>query len=286
MADDNITATHYKQDYISERWRSILAYNGLTNFASLWKLEAKWFEEPNQRRGGWSGVCRVELGLPEGGTCTIFLKRQENHGTPSWRHPVKGVPTFMREFKRIIDYKSKCIPTLEPVYFAMRRVGKDQRAILITEDLTRFLSLEDRVQTWLKEGAPTRTVRRNILRAVAVLLHGMHAHGIQHSCFFPKHVFIRLNADGTVDARVIDLEKSRWRPFKTLCAMRDLYSLSRLSSCWSRSDRLWFFKEYLNIPRLTPYAKWLWRNIETRSVRKNRIHLPGIILSEKVDNPE
>lgn len=286
MADDNITATHYKQDYISERWRSILAYNGLTNFASLWKLEAKWFEEPNQRRGGWSGVCRVELGLPEGGTCAIFLKRQENHGTPSWRHPVKGVPTFMREFKRIIDYKSKCIPTLEPVYFAMRRVGKDQRAILITEDLTRFLSLEDRVQTWLKEGAPTRTVRRNILKAVAVLLQNMHAHGIQHSCFFPKHVFIRLNADGTVDARVIDLEKSRWRPFKTLCAMRDLYSLSRLSSCWSRSDRLWFFKEYLNIPRLTPYAKWLWRNIETRSVRKNRIHLPGIILSEKVDNPE
>lgn len=269
------------QDYINERWQPILAYNGLADFDSLWKLEAKWFEEPNQRRGGWSGVSRCELELPDGGSSAIFLKRQENHGTPSLTHPVRGIPTFLREFKRIINYRSKGIPTLEPVYFASRMIGKDQRAILITEELTGFISMEDRVQTWLKEGAPNRQMRRNILKEVATLLQGMHAHGIRHSCFFPKHVFVRLNADGTVDARVIDLEKSRWRPLKTLCAMRDLYSLSRFSSCWSASDRLWFFKQYLDIPRLTPYAKWLWRSIEKRSIEKNRINPTSPVLSEK-----
>jgi hypothetical protein len=269
------------QDYINERWQPILAYNGLSDFESLWKLEAPWFEEPNHRRGGWSGVSRYELKLPEGGCGAVFLKRQENHGTPSLMHPVRGIPTFFREFKRIMNYRSKGIPTLEPVYFASRMAGKDQRAILITEELTGFISLEDRVQSWLKEGAPNRQIRRSILKSIAVLLQDMHAHGIRHSCFFPKHVFIRLNADGTVDARVIDLEKSRWRPSKTQCAMRDLYSLSRFSSCWSGSDRLWFFKQYLGIERLTPYAKWLWRNIEKRSVKKSRIQSTSLVLFEK-----
>lgn len=281
MPDDKITPPHFTQDYINGSWRSILAYNNLSDFDSLWKLEAAWFEEPNHRRGGWSGVSRCELAIPGGGSRAIFLKRQENHGTPSLRHPIRGVPTFSREFKRIMEYRSKGVPTLEPVYFAMRNVGKDQRAILITEELTGFVSLEDRVQDWLKVGAPPRPLRQRILKAVAALLQGMHAHGIRHSCFFPKHVFVRLNDDDSVEARVIDLEKSRWRPFKTLCAMRDLYSLSRFSSFWSRTDRMLFFKEYLNIPHLTPYAKWLWRNVEARSVKKNRIRSTRISLPAK-----
>lgn len=261
------------KDYINERWRPILAHNGLSGFDALWALKAEWFEEPNHRRGGWSGVSRCELKLPEGGTCAIFLKRQENHKARVWSHPVFGAPTFLREFQHIMRYRANGVATLEPVYFGMRKVGKDDRAILITEELTGFVSMEDRVQRWLKEGAPPRAVRLKILKAVAGLLRGMHAHGIQHNCFFPKHVFTRTNADGSVEARVIDLEKSRWRPSKTVCARRDLYTLNHHSYCWSRSDRLWFFKEYLQVKELTPFAKWLWRHIEVRSAKKNRIHV-------------
>jgi hypothetical protein len=171
-----------------------------------------------------------------------------------------------------MHYRSKAIPTLEPVFFGMRIVGKDQRAILITEELTGFVSLEGRVQRWLREGAPSQAIRRRILKAVATLLSDMHSHGIRHNCFFPKHVFIRVSPSGVVEARVIDLEKSKWRPLKMLCAIRDLYSLSRFSTCWSLSDRLWFFKEYLGVARLTFAAKLLWRSIQARSVKKNRIY--------------
>ena len=269
------------KDYLNEHWRAILAHNGLADFDSLWELKAQWFEEPNHRRGGWSGVSRCELKRPDGGTCAIFLKRQENHKARLWNHPVRGAPTFLREFQHVIRYRANGIASLEPIYFAMRKVGKDHRAILITEELTGFTSVEDQVQRWLKEGAPPRPVRLRILAAVATLLRDMHAHGIQHNCFFPKHVFTRTNEDGSVDARVIDLEKSRWRPSRTLCAMRDLYTLNHHSQCWSRSDRLWFFKEYLNIKHLTTYAKWLWRRIENRSTRKNRVHAPLHTLSAK-----
>ena len=46
------------KDYVDERWRPIMTYNGLPDFDALWRLDAQWFEEPNRRRGGWSGTAR------------------------------------------------------------------------------------------------------------------------------------------------------------------------------------------------------------------------------------
>jgi hypothetical protein len=266
------------QDYINESWRRILAYNGLSDFDALWKLEAQWFEEPNYRRGGWSGVARCELKHPDGGTCAIFLKRQENHVARLWNYPIKGAPTFLREFQHVMHYRQCGVPTLEPVYFAMRKIDGDHRAILISAELTGFVSMEDRVQRWLKTGAPPLMVRMQMMQAVAKVMSVMHDHGIQHNCFFPKHVFTRLNTDGSVDVRVIDLEKSRWRPLRIFCTIRDLYTINHHSLCWSKTDRLRFFKAYLGIERLTPYAKWLWRHIEKRSIRKNRVMAPQAML--------
>lgn len=138
------------KDYLNEHWRAVLIHNGLADFDALWKLEAQWFEEPNHRRGGWSGVSRCELVRPDGSTCAVFLKRQENHKARLWNHPVRGAPTFLREFQHIMRYRANGIASLEPVYFAMRKVGKDHRAILITEELTGFVSVEDQVQRWIR----------------------------------------------------------------------------------------------------------------------------------------
>ncbi len=267
------------EDYLNERWRSILAHNGLTDFVALWQLKADWFEEPNRRRGGWSGVARCELLLPGGGTCAVFLKRQENHNALTLSCPMRGLPTFYREFRQIMRYREAGLPALEPVYFAMHREGKDDRAILITEELAGFVSMENRVQSWLINGAPPRKTRLRYLAAIATLMRDMHAKGIQHNCFFPKHLFTRVDVNGDVEVRIIDLEKSRWRPARTISALRDLYTLNHDSLCWSRSDRLWFFLSYLQIEHLTPYAKWLWRRIEKRSARKKRYKAPPVHLS-------
>lgn len=258
------------KDFINERWLSILAFNGLDDFDALWRFRAEWFETPNQRRGGWSGVARCELPLPEGGSAAIFLKRQENHRTRSLRHPLDGVPTFLREFERIMAYRQQAIPSLEPVYFAMRGRGANQRAILVTEELTGFVPLDGLVRGWMRDGMPPRAARLPVLLAVAALARQMHAHGICHGCFYPKHVFIRAAPEADIAARVIDLEKSRKCPLRTICALRDLYSLSHYSPpAWSRTDRLRFFKAYLGLPRLNAYARWLWRRIVARSARKS-----------------
>ena len=264
------------KDYINEAWRSILVHNGLADFEALWSLEASWFEAPNERRGGWSGVSRCELQRPEGGTAALFLKRQKNHRARSLLHPVSGIATFQREFERVMTCRAHDIATLEPVFFGVRGTGKDQRAILATVALDGFVSLDELVRGWQLQGVPPRAERLPYLHAVAHVLKKMHAARIRHSCFFPKHIFVRANADGTVEARVIDLEKSRSHQWKSRCAQRDLYSLNYYSpsSVWPRTDRLRFLRLYLDISRLDVAAKSLWRNVNKRCIDKARSRQP------------
>ena len=256
------------KDYVSDKWRAILDVNNLASFDALWAFDADWFEPPNHRRGGWSGVSRLEMKLPDGGCIAAFLKRQENHTTRTWRHPVRGVPTFLREFNRIMEYRQCGIPTLEPVFFGVRECDGNQRAILMTEEMAGYVSLSDLGNAWQTNGSTPREVRRQVSIAVADLLRRMHDNHIRHGCFFTKHVFVRLSGKQP-SARVIDLEKSRRHPIRMACAVRDLYSLNCCPTQeWSITDRLRFLLNYLGIERLNPGAKRLWRKIAAVSARK------------------
>lgn len=259
------------KDFTSPLWQEILASNGLDHFDALWQRQIEWFEAPNRRRDGWSGVGRSELRLPDGSCRSVFVKRQEDHGTRTIRHPFRGEPTFAREFKRILQYQRLGIPTLTPVYFASRMQDGHQRAILVTEELTGFSSLEQQAQQWLRDGAPNRRQRQKILAAVAAVLRQLHQHYIGHGSFCPKHIFTHQHPDGRIEVRVIDLEKSRLCPTRMRRGFRDLYTLFCEAQCWGRSDRLYFLKSYLQIERLTPAAKRLWRNIAQRAGDKRRI---------------
>ena len=256
-------------DYINPSWQSILKQNRLADFDALWELQAGWFEEPNQRRGGWSGVSRVELPADDSGVRAIFLKRQENHKTFSWRHPFRGIPTFLREFRHIMHYRACSVPTLEPVFFGTQLVGQDHRAILATAELGGFAPLEAHLLQWRQEGKPPSAVRRNILEAVANLARCMHENHIQHNCFYPKHVFIRIAANNCVEARVIDLEKSRWRPLRIHCTLRDLDTLNRHSRGLGQRDRLHFLKTYLQANHLTPNVRKLWQRLADKAAHKH-----------------
>ena len=256
------------KDYLAEEWREVLRHNGLDSFDALWSLEAEWFEEPNQRRGGWSGVSRYELQLPEGGTTAVFLKRQENHTTRTWQNPL-GIATFVREIRNILRFKRCGIPALEPVYFAVRRIAGDLRAILITEELAGYTSLEDLVLGWQEHGWPSREERRRLIDKVATVVRDMNDHHLQSNCLYPKHVLIKEEND-QISVRIIDLEKAKWQLVKKRARARDLYTLNRHMKGWGLTDRLRFYLAYWRIPRLTPATKGLWRKLDRRRVRKDR----------------
>ena len=260
-------------DFLDDNWRQVFARQGLDDFESLWRLDIGWFEEPNQRRGGWSGVSRMPAeatgdasheahGAPRPG---LFIKRQLNHTARTWAHPVKGILTFQREFANLLLYRRHGIATLTPVYFAMREAEGQRRAILITEELSGFEPFEEVLRRWWRPDRPAMASRKAYAHALAKLARDMHRQRIQHNCFYPKHVFVRACApDGDVEARVIDLEKTKRRLSRASARLRDLDTLNRHAGQCSRTDRLRFLLAYTGQSGASPEVKKLWRQLAAR----------------------
>ena len=251
------------KEYIGKGWEQLLCSNNLGDFDSIWNLEAGWFEEPNERRGGWSGVSRIQLKTEDGQSVGVFLKRQENHNTKTVTNPIKGIPTFAREFKNIIRFINNELPTVEPVYFCYRFSNGNCQAILMTKELDGFDSLDAGIYS--RDGAimQDKLQREQIMTSVANAMRKMHDSHLRHSCFYSKHVFIR-PLDGSWDVKFIDLEKMNWNLFKYRARFRDLYTFPRRITGWGRKDRLRFLQLYMQEKKLSVKSKSLWRKIDSR----------------------
>ena len=265
------------KDYFAQDWEAVFEFNRLDDFGALWNLKLQWYEPPNARRGGWSAVARLDLDLPQGGTASVFLKRQENHVRKTLRHPWRGVATYEQEFKNILQYHADAIPSLTPIYFAKRDHESGLRAILVTLALDDYLDMKQLSDQWQQHGRPRQQQRTPILLAVAQMLAHMHAQHIQHNSCYPKHLFIHRQlmdcsrSDPAMNAapvRIIDLESSRKRIIMRRARLRDLDSLNRYSPQWSRSDRLRFLLAYLAQSRLDRYGRKIWRQLASRSLGK------------------
>ena len=263
-------------DFVGSDWKAVLAHNGLGDFEALWHLEAVEVDACNCHRGGWSAVSRWELALPNGGVARVYIKRQQNFRTRSLRHPLAGDPTALREFRQMEFLRRRGIPCPETVYCAVRRRGREHRAVLVTEELDGFADLEELAARWVRDGKAPPGVRRRVVDAVAELIGKLHAHRIRHGCLYPKHLFARIGADGRVELRLIDLEKSGWRPLRALFVVHDLAALCQHAmKAWSRSERLRFLCGYLGRKRATPPVRRLWRRIDARLARRRQRRLPA-----------
>ena len=268
--------------YVAPGWVEALKARHLNSFKDIWNLELDWFEEPNYRRGGWSGVSTLDLTGPQGDSVRLFVKRQENHNHKSLRYPLKGIPTYELEFDNIRKYWSFNIPTLVPVYFASEKKDGKQRAILITEALENFISLYQLEVNWISDGAPSVGTRRELVKDVAGLLRKIHKHGIQNNSFYSKHIFVstdyleNLNVnsgkhsrDKNDKIRIIDLESSRQKWPINQSGLRDMDSLNRHSSHWSNSDRLVFLLAYLGRSKVDAECSRIWDKLK-RSYNSKR----------------
>jgi hypothetical protein len=255
-------------DFIAPSWRATLSQEGLDSFDALWALQGEWFEPPNQRRGGWSGVTRVVLTDANGTERVLFLKRQEDHSRRSFRHPLVGEPTFTAEFRSLAKLNRANVPTLRPVFFGQRRVDGHRRAILATEELSRYRPLDDLIASWREQGwSRFRTQRRSVIDAAADTVRRLHRQRLVHNALHAKHLFVRLEPDGRADVRLIDLEKMR-RSGRRLALRRDLDSLNRRTDCFSRTERLRFLMRYLGVRSLSPALRAHWSYLGARFLRK------------------
>jgi len=258
----------------------LLQHNGLTSFETIWSLDAPWVEEPNYRRQGWSGVCRLTLTEPNGQPVVIYLKRQENHGYRSLLSPLRLRPTAFREYKRLHGLQAAAVTTPEVLYYGERQTDKALQAILITREVPQSIAFEDYMH--LSDKRPASEVRQ-VLQDTANLIGRLHRHRFQHCALYGKHVLISGYRSGNPAAALpeqrlapylIDVEKSRRRVSRIAIALRDLNQFFRHAP-WTASQWATFFDHYTaacRIKRSKPLLAWM---IQRKARRKQSCNEPA-----------
>lgn len=204
--------------YASDAEKQDLYHAGLDSFDTLWNLDAPWFEEPNKRRKGWSGVITWPTDTP-----VWFIKRQENHNTQTLLHPFSGIPTYQREFKNIQLFNSAQVPTLFLSYYGERIKKGSHQAILITHALNHYQDL----YSWYDQNQHNEQLAVSVMQKSASLIRHMHDRGLFHFCLYPNHIFIKVEASDSIDIKLIDLEKARKMINTTHGRVKDLDCLFR-----------------------------------------------------------
>lgn len=189
-----------------------------SEFERWWHSPGEWVEEANQRRGGESGVRLLQPW--DNSRPPLYCKRQTGHLHRSPRHPF-GRPTILRELQAYRAFARLGIRTPNIVYCAARKQAGQWQALLVTEALSGFVSLED----WYAQ-PQAQALEHAVLQQVAVTLVRLHLGGWQHGCCYPKHLFVKVRNDGDVDVALLDLEKGR-RRWSLRQAQRDLGQLQR-----------------------------------------------------------
>jgi len=253
--------------YIHPGWRSTLIDNGLTGFDAFWNMDLPLLDTPNTSRGGFSSVARMDLKGNDTTQRTLIIKRQQNHNSRTWRHPLKGLPTTQKEFANILRFKRRDLETVTPVFFARRRVVDGDQAILATAYLEGYLSLEDFLRQWIATPKTDLVAKRRVLRLTAKWVRRMHHAGFQHNCLYTKHIFVNPK-DSRVPVRGIDLEKVRWQIRATKRWRHDLSSLFRRTAGLSRTDRLCFLQHYFGADMVNPEVRRAWHRIHQAMARK------------------
>jgi hypothetical protein len=235
--------------FFSAESKSQLGDNQLADFASLWSLDQNWFEEPNTRGQGFSGVMISTLECKGDRSRRVFVKKQEDHTTRSLAHPIKGIPTFEREYTNIVSLSALGVPTIELLYFGTAEHHGKQRAILVSYALDEFTPLDE----WFQQSRPgvSETVAQAVIRAVVAAIRSIHEAGYRHGCLYSKHIFIRLPEDvvsghDVVQVRMLDFEKAHKSPFRRRAILKDLSQFIRHGEHLTGADLDYFVSQYLD----------------------------------------
>ncbi|MGV8844666.1 MAG: lipopolysaccharide kinase InaA family protein [Pseudomonas sp.] len=210
-------------------------------FERWWQTQGTWVEAPNQRRGGESGVQFLRNQAQQ----LLYLKRQSGHLHRSWRHPF-GQPTVLRELQAMQAFTALGIRVPKLVYCDAQKSAGQWRALLVTEALEGFVSLDQ----WYASDAPQQwgdALKRQLLEQMGVILSRLHRGRWQHSCLYAKHIFVKhhslANGDG-VEIALLDLEKSRQRWSQGAAERHDLGQLYRHREGMPAADWQTFIEAY------------------------------------------
>ena len=236
-----------QKTWIAPQWESALKDAGLLDIEAVSKREFDWFETPNHRRGGWSGVTRIVLNPDAAPTDqqAVFLKIQQNH---FYRAPstffLKRL-SFAREFNALqaLAPLVNCMPKL--LQFSQWKHDGNHGALIITEALEGLEPFDQ----WLREqkNAPTphqSAPTLKALKSIATAAREVHDTGWAHFGFYPKHAFIRKDENGDYTTCLIDLEKARQPLSSKQSTIEDVSRFLRHSTELNNEEKVAYLRAY------------------------------------------
>jgi tRNA A-37 threonylcarbamoyl transferase component Bud32 len=184
-------------------------------------LELDPFEPINVRRGGWSGVSRVEWAGE-----AYFIKRQVNHGYRDPKRFFLSTPTLRREYRNFQRLEKIGIKTPEIVIYA----EQGSNAMMVTKELDGFIDLD----TYLKRVSSPGDRLKTFTRLTEILLE-IHDHHLHHGCLYGKHVMVHV--EDPENLAMIDLEKMKFYPRRRFIACKDISQLTRQTTGMLEDER-------------------------------------------------
>lgn len=249
--------------WLEESIRSDLEGADLLALDTLAKRPFDWFEAPNIRRGGWSGVTRIVLNpeAPKEAQKAVFLKIQQNHHYIAPNTCFLKRLTFEREFAAMRALKPHCEAIPDVLMFAKWKENGNELAMLVTESLDDWLPLD----RWLLDRhdapAPDQASLHQALGSIARTAREINRAGWIHMCFSAKHLFLKRQDDETFATRVVDLEKTRKRIGLGRRTVKDCSHFLRHTPDLTDADKLCFLKAYFQSDHFTPSQKALIRRM-------------------------
>ena len=263
----------FNKTFIDPKWQTSLEQAGYSDFDSWWKAEGELVEEGNFRgkdkHSSWSNVVRIQL--PDGRT--IYLKRQQNHFPNHLLLKFRRVLTFRIEWRNFKRLRAAGVPTMNVVYFSHRKRDGDRQCVLVSEGIKGMSDIEQLVAYYEQHVWPPRQQRIAILSCILKLVKKMHAAGIIHNALYGRHIYLNIPfVDGApvipddIHGCLIDLERAKYPGTKSpKLIYRDLLTMLLFIPQWPTRDRLWFYKNYLGLKKLTPEAKEMARDLLSRT---------------------
>ncbi len=198
-------------DHFESAFEAQLAQAGLRGFDDFWQLDG----------GGalaTGGVTTANVGAGEQ-TLSLSIRRQENQCFRSLRHPLRGRPTFWREWRTIHRLRAGGVPTFDPVYYGERMQDGCYRAVLVTLALDEFRELN---RVFADRDNLSEVQRTKTLQLVALILLRFHRNGLRHNTLAGDRLMLRFGADDRMEARLLGLEQVNRARHPLDAAARDL----------------------------------------------------------------
>ena len=226
---------------------------------------------------------RIELPGTAGPPVTAFLKRHVTSHVREWLcRGLSGgglLGPGCVEAHNVHRLRSSGVPTMEVIAYGqrLRRPWRVESFVLV-EQIPDAAPLDDYLRERVEPTCAGRAdaALRRLIGQLADLVRRFHDAGFNHRDLYCCHVFVQPSPGGDPGLYLIDLQRvGRRRWFRRRWRVKDLAQLndSAPGDRISRTDRMRFFRAYLQCGKLTAAHKRLARAVLAKTRRMAR-HVP------------